>query len=56
MAIIAGAAHALKYKEEKPTAHESEIIQHITSNASKILREIDEDWFLGKINYSEKHI
>ncbi len=43
MALIAGAAKALKYKEEKPSAHESEIIQHISANASKILREIDSD-------------
>lgn len=41
MAIIAGAASALRYKEKHPRAAEQEIIQHITNNADDILDKID---------------
>lgn len=43
MAIIAGASHAIKHKEENPTATRDEIIRHISKNASEILENIDEE-------------
>jgi len=43
MAIISGAAHALKYKDENPRANEQEIIRHVTENAEDILEKIDEE-------------
>ena len=42
MAVIAGAAHAARYKEKKPRATEQEIIQHISSNVEDILSNIDD--------------
>jgi hypothetical protein len=41
MAIIAGAASALRYKDKHPKAPEQEIIQHVTNNADDILNKID---------------
>ncbi|MEK6926370.1 MAG: hypothetical protein AABW50_03775 [Nanoarchaeota archaeon] len=43
MAIIAGASKALKYKEAKPSATESEIINHITRNMREILGKVDDE-------------
>ncbi len=43
MAVISGAAHAIKFKEEKPRATEKEIIQRVTDNAEEILNKIDEE-------------
>lgn len=43
MAVISGAAHALRYKDEHPRALEQEIMQHITDTAEEILSKIDEE-------------
>lgn len=41
MAVIAGASSALSYKGKKPSATESEIINHITRNINEIIEKID---------------
>ncbi len=41
MAIIAGAAKAIRYKEENPRASEQEIVQHVADNSKEILEKID---------------
>jgi len=41
MALIAGAASALRYKDKHPRATEQEIIQHVTNNADDIIDKID---------------
>ena len=41
MAIIAGAAHAMKYKTQNPNASESEVLKHVNSEIREILRKID---------------
>lgn len=41
MALIAGAASALRYKDNHPKATEQEIIQHVTNNADDIIGKID---------------
>lgn len=43
MAIISGAAHALKYKEENPKSSDHDAIQHVTDNAKEIISKIDEE-------------
>jgi hypothetical protein len=43
LAVIAGAAEALTYKERNPRATESEIMQHITQQIRNIINKIDED-------------
>ena len=43
MAIVAGAANALKYLEEHPKANESEVMGHVTKNIDKIIDGIDKD-------------
>jgi hypothetical protein len=43
MAIVAGAAAAMKYKESHPNASESEVMNHVTQNMGKIIRDIEED-------------
>lgn len=42
MAVISGASHAIKFKERKPRATESEVLQHITDQIDEILKKIDE--------------
>jgi len=42
MAIIAGAAKAIRFKERNPRALEQEVIQHVTDEAKKILEKIDD--------------
>ena len=44
MAVIAGAAHGMRYKEKNPRASQEEVIQHITENAKEILANIDEEF------------
>ena len=41
MAIIAGASHALKYKDQHWKATEDEILQHISKNIDNILKGMD---------------
>lgn len=43
MAVIAGASNALSYKERKPSATESEIMNHITRNIKEIISKIEEE-------------
>ncbi len=43
MAVIAGASNALSYKERKPSATESEIMNHITKNITEILEKIEDE-------------
>ena len=41
MAVIAGAAHATKFKEKNWKATEAEIIQHVSDSVDEILEKID---------------
>jgi hypothetical protein len=41
MAIISGAAHAIRYKEKHPRATESDVIQHVTDEVENILEKIE---------------
>lgn len=41
IAIVSGATHALKYKEQNPNASDSEVLKHITNNAPEILKKMD---------------
>jgi hypothetical protein len=41
MAIIAGAANAVKFKDKNPRATEDQVIRHISENAEEILDKID---------------
>jgi len=43
MAVIAGAANALRFKDKKPRATEQEVIQHLTENIDEIIQKIDEE-------------
>ncbi len=43
MAVVAGAATAMKYKEKHPNASESEVMNHVTQNISRIIEDIDEN-------------
>lgn len=43
MAIIAGAARALDYKDRHPRATTQEIIQHLTDRAEEMIKKIEED-------------
>ncbi len=42
MAIIAGAAKAIRFKEKNWKATEEEVIRHVTENVKEILDNIDE--------------
>jgi hypothetical protein len=44
MAVISGAAHAIRHKEKNPRATEQEIIQQVTDEAEEILKKIDEEF------------
>ncbi|MEK6848080.1 MAG: hypothetical protein AABX65_00420 [Nanoarchaeota archaeon] len=41
MAVLAGATLAIKYKEKKPSASETEIIRSINNELDKIVEKID---------------
>jgi len=43
LAIIAGASHALKFKEEHPHATDKEALKHVAERTDIILGEIEED-------------
>ncbi len=43
MAVISGAAHAMRYKEKNPRASESEVISHVTKKIDEILDKIDHE-------------
>jgi hypothetical protein len=42
MAVIAGAAQAIRFKEKNPRSQEDEVIRHITEKAKEILEKIDD--------------
>jgi len=42
MAIIAGASHAIKFRNQHQAASDDEILQHITKESENILKNIDE--------------
>jgi hypothetical protein len=42
MILIAGASAALKFQEKNPRAQDSEIFQHITTNAKEIINNVDD--------------
>lgn len=41
--FIAGAAAAMDYKERHPQASESEVMSHVTKEAKKAIKKIEED-------------
>jgi len=41
MAVIAGASHAIRYKERNPRANEAEVISAVTKEVNEILKKID---------------
>ena len=41
MALIVGAAHALKYKHMNPSVSDEEIIQHVSRESSEIVSKVD---------------
>tara|TARA_Y100000310_G_C20588178_1_gene766544 strand:+ start:1227 stop:1388 length:162 start_codon:yes stop_codon:yes gene_type:complete len=43
MAVIAGAAQAIKYKSKFPKSSDEEAIQDITSRVAEIIDEIDDE-------------
>ena len=43
MAIIAGASHALKFKQKNARVSDEETIQHVSNEVDAILRKIDEE-------------
>jgi len=42
MAVVAGAANAIRYKEEHPNASESEIMGYVTKKMPRIIRDLEE--------------
>jgi predicted alpha/beta-hydrolase family hydrolase len=43
LAVIAGASHALKYREENPRATDRDALKFVAERIAQILREIEED-------------
>lgn len=43
MAIVAGASHALNYKNKNIRASDQEILQHITATAEEIVKKIEDE-------------
>ncbi|MDO8460520.1 MAG: hypothetical protein Q7S74_05395 [Nanoarchaeota archaeon] len=43
MALISGASHALKYKQENPRATDTEVVGHIAREAKIILGKLDQE-------------
>jgi len=44
IALISGAAHALKYKKQNPQASDEEIIQYVSRESERILENLDGDY------------
>lgn len=44
MAVIAGAAYAVKYKEQNPNATESEVLKHVTKEIGNIINQLEENF------------
>lgn len=43
MALISGAAHAVRYREEKPHSSEQEIMQYISDLSDELIDKLDEE-------------
>ena len=43
MAVIAGASHAIRYKEKNPRANEAGVIGAVTKEVDEILKRIDKE-------------
>lgn len=43
MAVISGAAHALKYKQEHPRSSDEEAIRHVSREMESILQKIEQE-------------
>lgn len=44
MAVIAGASHALKFKEKNPRVSDSEVLSYVSGDVRRILAMIDSDY------------
>lgn len=42
LAVISGASHALKFKNENPYASDEDALRHVTREAEMILRNIED--------------
>lgn len=42
-AVIAGASHAIRYKEEHPSDSEQDVLKHVMKNLRTIIEEIDKE-------------
>ncbi|MFH1802992.1 MAG: hypothetical protein ABH864_06120 [archaeon] len=42
LAVIAGASHALRYKEENPRATDREALKHVTEHADSIANDVED--------------
>lgn len=43
IALVSGAAHALKYKMQNPNATDEDAIQHITRESDNIISKLDSE-------------
>ena len=43
MAVIAGAARALKYKEQNPRATDTEVLRHVSEESKEIFQNITQN-------------
>ncbi|MEK6800371.1 MAG: hypothetical protein AABY10_01985 [Nanoarchaeota archaeon] len=41
IAVVAGASHAMKFKEKNPRAQTQEVIKHVTESVEEILNNLD---------------
>ena len=41
MALIAGASHAIKFKEKNGRASEEDVIKHVSDNSDNIINKMD---------------
>lgn len=42
-AVIAGASHAIRYKEQHPSESEQNVLKHVMQNLRTIIEEIDRE-------------
>lgn len=43
MALISGASHAVRYREENPRASEQEVMQYISDLSDDLIEKLDEE-------------
>ncbi len=43
IAVVAGASHAMKYKEKNPRAQTQEVIKHVTESVEEILSKMESE-------------